>query len=238
MGLEPITLAAPHQVRWSFNCQVWRDVVFVHWPCSAREIEAVLPPHIRPDLFDGTAWIGVVGLGMVITGPLRMRFTEVNMRTFAVDERGRRGLVFLSLESSHPAFVRLARAVGRLPYRSAAVECSTTATETAYRVERSGIGLSMRIRRGERVVPTSADRFLTARWRMFSTWHRWPVEVPVVHEPWALDSAELLEFTDSGLLAVFGFAPPSQPVVRFASRVDARFGLPALVPRRGGPGSG
>ncbi|MGI8305684.1 DUF2071 domain-containing protein [Saccharopolyspora hattusasensis] len=229
MGLEPITLAAPHQVRWSFTCQVWRDVVFVHWPCAAREIEAVLPPRTRPDVFDGTAWVGVVGLGMVVTSPLRMRFTEVNVRTFAVDEHGRRGLVFLSLAASHPAFVRLARAVGHLPYRSAAVECSTTATETAYRVERSGIGLSMRIRRRERVAPTSADRFLTARWRMFSTWHRWPVEVPVVHEPWALDSAELLEFTDAGLLGEFGLAPPARPVVRFASRVDARFGRPAPV---------
>lgn len=229
MGLEPITLAAPHRARWSFTVQSWRDVVFVHWPCEEREIEAALPPHTRPDVFDGTAWVGVVGLGMVVTSPLRMRFTEVNVRTFAVDERGRRGLVFLSLEASHPAFVRVARAVGRLPYRSAAVECSTTATETAYRVERSGIGLSMRIRRGERVVPTSADRFLTARWRMFSTWHRRPVEVPVVHEPWALDSAELLDFTDAGLLGEFGLTRPSRPVVRFASRVDARFGLPGPV---------
>ncbi|MEV6233404.1 DUF2071 domain-containing protein [Saccharopolyspora shandongensis] len=227
METEALTPVAPHRVRCSFSEQGWSDVVFAHWPCAERDIAPLLPPRTRPDLFDGTAWVGVVGLGMSVRRPLPARFAELNVRTFAVDERGRRGLVFFSLEASHPGFVRVARAVGRLPYRSAAVECTKTATETAYRVERSGVGLGLRVRRGGRIAPTGPDRFLTERWRMFSTWYRWPIEVPVAHEPWALDSAELLDFTDAGLLAEFGLAPPSRPVVRFASRVDARFGLPA-----------
>ncbi|MBB5159765.1 DUF2071 domain-containing protein [Saccharopolyspora phatthalungensis] len=229
MEPEPITLTAPHRVRWAFTRQRWSDVVFVHWPCQKREIEPLLPPRTRPDLFAGTSWLGVVGLRMSVTGPVRLRFTELNVRTFVVDERGRRGLAFLTMEASSPVFVRIASTVGCLPYRSSAVGCATTATETSYRVERSGVGLSLRIRRGDRVVLNGADRYLTARWRMYSAWHGRALKIPVRHEPWALDSAELLDFADNGLLDELGLAPPSLPVVRCASRVDARFGLPTLM---------
>lgn len=230
MALEPITLTAPHHVRRAFTSQRWSDVVFMHWPCDTREIEPMLPPRTRPDTFAGVSWVGLVGLRMSITSvlgcPVRLRFSELNVRTHVVDERGRRGLTFLTMEASNPLFVRVASAVARLPYRSSEIECSKTATETGYRVERSGAGLRLRVRRGTRVAPTSADRFLTARWRMYSNWHGWTLKTPVQHEPWALDAAELLDFADAGLLSGLGLTPPSLPVVRCASIVDARFGVP------------
>ncbi|MCI2418192.1 DUF2071 domain-containing protein [Saccharopolyspora sp. K220] len=193
----------------------------------------MLAPGTRPDLFAGTSWIGLVGLRMSVASllgcPVRLRLTELNVRTYVVDCRGRRGLAFLTMEASNPVFATAASAVARLPYRTSVVECSTSAGEIGYHVERSGVGLRLRVRRGDRVAPTESDRFLTARWRMYSTWHGCTVRTPVQHEPWALDSAELLDFVDSGLLGELGLAPPSIPIVRCASRIDARFGMPALV---------
>ncbi|MER7012624.1 DUF2071 domain-containing protein [Saccharopolyspora sp. NPDC000359] len=231
---EPLTLTAPHRIRWPTTAQVWRDVVFAHWPCEPALLRPVLPRGTRPDVFAGTGWIGLIGLRMNVTSvlgaptPREFReFSEVNVRTYAVDDRGRRGLVFLSMEASNRSFVRVARAVAGLPYRFAQVDCVRSGREIGYRVERGGKGVELRVRRGPRTASDEAARFATARWRMFCTWHGHPLHIPVEHEPWALRSAELLSCADSGLIDSLGLPGPDRPVALTASRVDARFGAPS-----------
>ncbi|MER7080410.1 hypothetical protein SAMN02982929_01470 [Saccharopolyspora kobensis] len=230
---ETLSLAAPGRVRWSLSAQIWRDVVFAHWPCDPALLQPMLPRGTRPDLLAGTGWIGLIGLRMTVTSvlgvpaPRALRdFNEVNVRTYAVDERGRRGLVFLSMEASNRAFVRTARAVAGLPYRNGRVEFERSGSETGYRVRRGEVGLELRVRRGPRIAAGEADRFGTARWRMFSTWHGVSLHTPVDHEPWALHRAEPLFCADSGLLGELGLPAPESPVALAASRVDARFGAP------------
>ncbi|KAA5834475.1 DUF2071 domain-containing protein [Saccharopolyspora hirsuta] len=231
---EPLTLTAPHRIRWSLTDQIWRDVVFAHWPCDPALLRPVLPRGTSPDVFAGSAWIGLIGLRMTVTSVLGVPtphefrdFAEVNVRTYAVDERGRRGLVFLSMEASNRTFVRAARAAAGLPYRFARVERTCSGRRIDYRVERGDVGLELQVRRGPRIAADEAARFATARWRMFSTWHGHPLHTPAEHEPWALHSAELLSCADFGLIASLGLPTPDRPVALTASRVDARFGAPS-----------
>nr|WP_246331212.1 DUF2071 domain-containing protein [Saccharopolyspora hordei] len=212
--------------------QVWRDVVFVHWPCDPAVLRPLLPRGTRPDVFAGSGWIGLVGLRMAVPtvlgvptpGGLR-EFAEVNVRIYAVDERGRRGLVFPTLEASNRAFVRAARTVAGLPYRFADIESSRDGNELGYRVRRGDVGVELRVRCGPRIAAGEAERFVTARWRLMSTWYGLPLRIPVEHEPWALRAADLLSCVDDGLVTGFGLPAPQGAVALAASRVDARFGV-------------
>ncbi|MGW1675815.1 YqjF family protein [Saccharopolyspora sp. NPDC002376] len=233
---EPLTLAAPHRIRWSLTNQVWRDVVFAHWPCDPALLEPMLPRGTRPDLFAGSAWIGLIGLRMTVSSvlgvptlPALRDFNELNVRTYAVDERGRRGLVFLSMEASNRTFVRIARGSVQLPYRYAQVEFTHCGSEIGYQVRRGGVGLELRVRRGPRIAAGETERFDTSRWRMFSTWRGHALHTPAEHEPWALHSAELLSCADFGLISQLGLPAPDQTVALVASRVDARFGPPSRL---------
>lgn len=72
---------------------------------------------------DGSSWVGVIAFqldrarvrGLPPT-PAWGSFTEVNVRLYSVDEQGRRGVVFRSLEASSLPAVVAARAVFSLPY--------------------------------------------------------------------------------------------------------------------------
>ena len=104
---------------------------------------------MRPDAFDGSSWVGLIAfrLARARFGPLPPvphfgTFTEVNVRLYGVDGRGRRGVVFRSLEASRLAAVLVARTVFALPYRWATTDQRERDGVVGYR--------SRRIRTGER----------------------------------------------------------------------------------------
>jgi uncharacterized protein len=239
-GIEPVTARPPHSVGFPFLMQGWRDVVFLHWPCAPEDVSNLLPAHTMPDVIDGQAWIGIVGIritwmhAMAVPVLPRLRHVvELNVRTYCVDGRGRRSLVFLTMEASHAPFVLAARIGGRLPYRLATVDHAGTGPDIAYRCERyrsgpSRVGMSLRVQPGRQLEPTWFDHFVTARWRLHTRWYGWTIHVPIAHQPWPLHSARLLDFEDHGLLAQVGVPEPSDiPSVLYAQGVDTRFGAPS-----------
>src|ERR1700728_5221273 len=44
---------------WTMT-QRWNDLLFAHWPMRIAEIEDLLPDGLEADVFQGSAWIGVV----------------------------------------------------------------------------------------------------------------------------------------------------------------------------------
>ncbi|EQD83749.1 YqjF family protein [Saccharopolyspora erythraea] len=234
------------------------DVTFLHWPYDPERIRPLLPAGTEPDVFDGRAWIGVVGLamepvralGLPVPPPVRRttRSTQLNVRTYCVDSRGRRGLVFLSMETSRPSFGFAARLAGRLPYHSAAVAGRASDTEVEYSARRRGrrfrlgssgraasgvfppIGMRFRVRLGDVVEPDPLDHFLTARWRLHNRWYGTTMRVPVRHEPWALRTGELVAFADGGLLTDAGLRPPDESAhVLYSPGTRVGLGLPAFL---------
>lgn len=98
------------------------DAVFLHWRISEAVAAQFMPPGVAPDVFDGSAWVGLIGFRMQDAGlgrgpgiPYFGSFNEINVRLYSREPDGTRGVVFRSLDASRLAVVLAARAAG-IPY--------------------------------------------------------------------------------------------------------------------------
>jgi uncharacterized protein len=238
---EPVTRAPRDDIPVPVSTQAWRYVVFLHWPYDPADLEHLVPVGTRLDVRDGVTWVGVVGLRLTalrLGGLLRLPylgdFDELNIRLYTVGDDGRRSTVFLAMESTRSPLVTAARTLLRLPYAWADIERRHDGDTVAYATRRRlprpvGAGLRFTVRIGPRHGPTPTDDFMTARWGLHTAWYgRIPLYLPFVHEPWPLQSAELLDFADEGLFAAAGVPPPDGPPssVLYAPEVRPRSGLP------------
>jgi uncharacterized protein YqjF (DUF2071 family) len=240
--LEPITSSPPRPVTTGVFTQRWSDLAFVHWPVPAEAVAPLLPCGTSPDLFDGTTWVGLVPFEMERVGilgtpplPYLSRFLETNVRLYARDAAGRRGVVFRSLEAARLLPVLAAMAGYHLPYRWARMRVERsgdlrTWTSTRRWPGPRGASTSVRVRIGAPREPDDLAHFLTARWGLFSTFYGGrTVWAPVEHPPWPLHAAQLLHLDDE-LVAAAGLAvPTTAPHVMWTPGVDVRIGRPELL---------
>ena len=70
--------------------QVWGDLVFLHWRVEPAAVAPYLPPGCRPDVHDGSSWIGLIGFEMREAGfgyghpvPYFGDFGEINVRLYS-----------------------------------------------------------------------------------------------------------------------------------------------------------
>jgi uncharacterized protein YqjF (DUF2071 family) len=236
---EAITSTAPPLPGPRILSQRWSDATFVHWRVDPREVAPHLPDGTRPDVFDGSAWVGLIAFQMSRTSffggpaiPWLGTFPEINVRHYSVDAAGRRGVVFASLEASHLLPVLAARLAFGLNYQWARMSLGRRRGHVGYRSRRLGPGfpathLVARVLEQPVQDDPLAD-FLTARWAFHErhlgrTWYS-----RNSHEPWPLQRAQLVHLRDD-LLAVAGFphlagrAPDS---VLFSPGVDTVFSAP------------
>ncbi len=228
--------------------QSWRDLTLVHWAVEPVEVERFMPPGVFPDTFEGHTYVGLVPFRMVDAGfgngpavPWLGTFLETNVRLYSVDDTGRRGIVFLSLDADRLAVVLGARAALRLPYRWARMSYGArdVAGRGQHTYESSLRGPAHAVSRlvvrvGDRREPTELDHFLTARWGLHTrAWGR-TLFVPNAHEPWPLHDVEVVEL-DDGLVASVGLpgvARRTPDHVAFSPGVTTRFGRPSSRARR------
>ncbi|MES2094732.1 MAG: DUF2071 domain-containing protein [Actinomycetota bacterium] len=212
--MESISQTAPPLPGPPVLQQFWSELTFLHWRVDASTVAPLLPPGVVPDVFDGTSWAGLIPFRMIRSAffggpavPYFGTFTEVNVRLYGVDEFGRRGVVFASLEASRLAAVVAARTVFGLPYFWAAADFGRDGLDHRYTSRRIGRdGPSTRIVSRASAVPVVGDPladFLTARWRLFVGRGGQTAVQANRHDPWPLVTAELLEL-DDGLLAAAG----------------------------------
>jgi hypothetical protein len=222
--------------------QRWEDVAFLHWRVAPESVAPLLPPGTRPDVFDGTSWVGLIPFRMVGAGllsgpsiPYLGTFAETNVRLYSVDDRGRRGVVFRSLDASRLAVVIGARVTLGLPYCWAGMRVRRAGPDVVYTSERrwpGGRGTRARlvVRPGEDAVlgDPLAD-FLTARWALHTRRAGRSLFLRNRHERWPLVEATL-EHLDEELVAAAGLpgvADRAPDSVLWSRGVGAVFGLPA-----------
>ena len=223
--------------------QRWLDATFLHWAVDPARVAPMLPRGVRPDVVDGVTYVGLIPFRMVGAGvlngpsvPWAGTFLETNVRLYTVDDTGKRGIVFRSLDASRAVVVAGAQAAFGLPYRWARMAFSTGDGRVVYRAttRRERHRSVVAVRPG----PPSAPRdrladFLTARWALHEahagvTWY-----VPNAHEPWPLHTAEL-EHLDDELVAAAGFPElrhRAPDLVHFSPGVSVRFGFPRPASR-------
>jgi hypothetical protein len=199
-----------------------------------------MPAGVRPDTFEGRTYVGLIPFRMVDAGfgagpgiPYYGTFLETNVRLYSVDEQGRRGVVFRSLDADRLAVVLGARAGLSLPYVWSRLGFRRLGAgpdadiEYVTRRRRGGPVSRLVLRPGPRLEgPGGLEAWLTGRWGLHVRLGGRTRYLTNEHEPWPVHRAEVLSLTD-GLVAAGGFpgvaARPPDSVV-WSPGVRAAFG--------------
>ncbi|MBG6213606.1 uncharacterized protein YqjF (DUF2071 family) [Cryobacterium sp. CAN_C2] len=211
--------------------------MFLHWRVDAALVAPLLPNGLVPDEYDGSSWVGLIPFVLdraTILGsppvPYFGTFVEVNVRLYAVDSDGRRGVVFVSLEASRLAAVLAARTLFSLPYVWSRTRLTVDSGQYRYtstrHTDRTRYTDIVAHAGSVLVVNDPLADFLTARWALFTSIRGRTVHLRNHHEPWPLYSAELVSIDDT-LLAAAGFAGLAQRVpdsVLYSPGVTTWFG--------------
>jgi uncharacterized protein YqjF (DUF2071 family) len=243
-GVEPVSAEAPELAGPVMMNQSWRDLTFLHWAVDPEQVRHRMPPGVRPDTLDGVTYVGLIPFRMVGAGiargpgvPWLGSFLETNVRLYSVDDTGRRGIVFLSLDADRAAVVLGARAAFGLPYRWARMRYRANGHVHTYeaRLRRPGprVASQVVVRAGAKRESTELDEFLSARWGLHVRWWGRTLYIPNRHEPWPVHDAEVVAL-DDGLMASVGLSglatrPPDH--VAFSPGVRTEFGLPGAATR-------
>ena len=248
VAAEPLTPTAPRPAGRTLSTQRWRDVTFLHWAVDPERVAPLLPPGTVPDVHEGATYVGLVPFRMDRVGllgapapPWLGSFAETNVRLYSVDDRGRRGVVFRSLDAERLLLVLAGRRAARLPYAWSRMRIERDGDVLTYTSRRRlpgprGAGSRVVVRvRGRLSDVDPLARFLTARWGLHRPGRHGPVYWPNEHGEWPLHRADLLDLQES-LLAAAGLEPATRPpdIVLFSPGVAARFGPP--LPTRPAPG--
>jgi uncharacterized protein len=241
VALDP---AAPRLAGSRSMRQQWLDITFVHWAVEPALVAPLLPAGTRPDTLGGATYVGLIPFRMVGAGlgagppvPWLGTFLETNVRFYSVDDEGRRGVVFGSLEASRLLVSLAARTVFGTPYTWARMRYARTADRVEYTSTRRwpgprGARTRMVVDVGEALAhPGPLEHFLTARYGLHTRMAgrtRW---VPNRHEPWPLRRASLVDLDDE-LLAAAGFpalagTPPDS--VLHSRGTATEFGMPRAL---------
>jgi uncharacterized protein YqjF (DUF2071 family) len=213
--------------------QRWHEIAFFHWSCEPDVLRRHLPPELRPDTFEGKAWISLTPFLLTGLRPpvfpraLGLTFPEMNLRTYVVGPEGP-AIWFFSLDAANLLAVWGARATFGLPYFWADMVATITPNENSYTSDRgNGARAVIRILKETPITDqTALDMFLTARYRLYSTYRRRLITAEVQHAPWELNRVRILEFEEN-VRRVMGVEFPGHEFLAHHSRgVDTRIGLP------------
>ena len=219
---------------WSMTMR-WHDLLFMHWPVPAEQLRPLIPSALHIDMFDSTAWIGVVPFRMSNVRPRYIpplpwlsAFAELNVRTY-VTHRGKAGVWFFSLDAARSLAVWTARKLFHLPYFNANMSVRANGEQISYRSRRTHKGAPA-CSFAARYWPTGAvyqsangslDEFLTERYCLFSADSRQSIyRCDILHGRWPLQPAEVEVETNTMTEPLGIHLPDTQPLLHFAKRVD------------------
>ncbi|MBW9214883.1 DUF2071 domain-containing protein [Mumia sp. zg.B53] len=233
---------AEQRVRVPALCTSWLDLTFVHWRVPPERVQAVLPPSLTVDEYDGAAWVGLTPFRMADMRPLGLpampgtarTSPETNLRTYVRGPDGRDGLWFLSLDIGTRVLAALLRTAVGAPYHGADLSVERRSDTVVSTGSRHGGGPSYRleVQAGAPAEPADLEIWLTSRWRAYTRHLGQIVVTPVEHEPWPLRAAQVRRL-DQDLTRAAGLGDLAEPdTVHFSDGVrNVRLGVPSLAGR-------
>jgi uncharacterized protein YqjF (DUF2071 family) len=211
--------------------QSWERLLFAHWRVDPEALARVLPPNIEPDVFDGSAWVGVTPFqikGFRIHGtpplPLVSNFPELNVRTYTTFD-GKPGIWFLSLDTSNPLAVQGARRLYRLPYHRAAQSAEARGDGLRFESRRKGGEAALEIDYRPtgpvfNAAPDSLEWFLAERYCLYTLDEQLRVHRGDIHHPpWPLQPAEA-DIGENTMARPYGIELEGDPLLHFAALQD------------------
>jgi uncharacterized protein YqjF (DUF2071 family) len=213
--------------------QRWHEITFLHWSCDPRCLTRHLPTGLKPDLFDGKAWISLTPFLLTGLRPpfsprwLGMDFPEMNLRTYVIGDKGP-GIWFFSLDAAKLSPVIGARTAFGLPYYWASMRMDIGDTQNTYTTRRND-----RTHAVITVVKQSAierqsdlDVFLTARFRLYAVWARRLITVQVQHPAWVLRQVNVVDLDENVRRTMNVEFPHDSFLAHHSIGVDTRIGRP------------
>ena len=217
--------------------QRWESLLFCHWEITLEEIRPLVPKGLEIDLFDGSAFVGLVPFKMRAIRPpwlpkqLAFNFYETNVRTY-VTHNGRPCVYFFSCDASSFLAVQAARLGWSLPYIYAKMSHQDFPSKTAYECRRNSGSASSYVEFsiGEQMGHAksgSLEHFLFERYLLYVE-RKGSISVGQVHHsPYEVYQAEVLRIEDT-LVQSAGFANPTDrpALTHFSPGVDVEiFGV-------------
>ncbi|MFO0761153.1 MAG: DUF2071 domain-containing protein [Byssovorax sp.] len=215
--------------------QRWRNLAFLHWEVPVESVQALLPPSLTVDTWEGKAYVGVVPFTMKDVSPWWSpsvpgisNFHELNVRTYVHKDGKEPGVWFFSLDAAATVAVVAARAGWHLPYFRASMELTIEDDLVTYTSHRLFAGdapadLSLRYRIGESIgtaVPDTFEHFLAERYILYAKNGDRVDLGRVHHKPYPLHKAEVLSLSHTMLTANGLPQPDTAPLVLYSPGVD------------------
>jgi uncharacterized protein len=223
--------------------QKWRDLLFLHWAVDAQALRRLIPPQLELDLFDETAYVGLVFFTMTGVRPVGLppvwglsTFHETNLRTYVRLGDRDPGVWFFNLEAANSIAVRLARALFHLPYHRArmfvererasiqetATSASTTIVYAGVRQWPGPLPASYATRATaagptRAVEPGTLEHFLIERYILYSAGANHLFRGQVHHNSYPIQSAQT-HFIDETLLNTWSIQRSANPPLAHFSR--------------------
>ena len=123
MTVSPRDRASVPLLHRPVTVHAWDDVVFAHWRHDPETLAPLLPRGVRPDVVDGSAWAGLSSYVFRETAvppfpPSRRlgSMTEVTIEVLTVDDRGRHGVVYRTVDTNNVPAIVAAHALLGVPY--------------------------------------------------------------------------------------------------------------------------
>jgi uncharacterized protein YqjF (DUF2071 family) len=255
--LDPLDRISPTRPPggWPVMRQNWRALLFLHWAFDPAVVRPLIPAELELDLFEGTAYVGLVPFTMTVVRPVGLPavrglsdFHETNVRTYVHFQGKDPGVWFFSLDAANRVAVRLARGLFHLPYHHARMFLGREGPDPSAGAGPSPI-LYAGVRRWPGPLPASylirgvvtgpvqparagtLEHFLAERYLLYARRHDRLYQGRVHHLPYPLQGASVLSL-DENLMAAAGLRrPAAPPLAHFAQGVDVKVYPLRLVQR-------
>jgi uncharacterized protein YqjF (DUF2071 family) len=227
--------------------QNWHHLLFLHWEIPPRQLQALLPPGLELDTFEGKAYVGLIPFTMTDIRPMLMpslpglsSLHEVNVRTYVHQEGRNPGVWFFSLDASSSIAVAAARAAYHLPYFHAEIDFTASNDSlpllelTSHRDDERGpmpahghFRYSPDEGPAAPAAPGTLEHFLVERYLLYSIDGRRQLHrAQVHHQPYPLQQAEVHELDETLVWAADIRRSQDLPLRLYAREVEVKvYGL-------------
>ena len=223
--------------------QNWHHLLFLHWEIPPQELQALVPPELTVDTFDGIAYVGLIpftlsGVRPVGVPPLPWvsSFHEINVRTYVHRDGRDPGVWFFSLDASSAIAVAAARAAYKLPYFHAQMDCQQSHDVlpeidfTSHRDDPLGAkpaNAHIRYKGMEGIVtpavPGSLEHFLVERYILYAADDQHQLyRARVHHQPYPVQRADLLDLEETLVWAAGVRRSEAHPLRHYAREVNVK----------------
>jgi uncharacterized protein YqjF (DUF2071 family) len=205
--------------------QNWHHLLFLHWEVPPSELQALLPPGLDLDTFEGKAYAGLIPF----TIQSILSFHEVNVRTYVTRNGGDPGVWFFSLDASSSIAVAAARAAYKLPYFNAEIDFSGFDFHSRRKDRRGQMPANCHVRYEPvegpitHAAPGTLDHFLVERYLLYAVddehnLHR----ARVSHQPYPIERVNVLELGETLVWAAGIKRPESAPIRHYSREVNVK----------------